>query len=490
MATNPVVSMPDADKVRDALQRCELVVVSDCMQRTDTTQCAHVLLPAATWAEKDGTVTNSDRHISRQRSFLPLPGEVRPDWWIICEVARRMGHACGFDFGSAHEIFLEHARLSAVENHGERAFDIGALSTLSPAQFDALEPIQWPVSAGGSGTPRLLSQRFYHGDGKAQFVPTTPHAPINATDSEYPLVLNTGRIRDQWHTMTRSGKAPRLTGHIPEPYVDMHAQDALLCAVRDGELARVSTQWGSIVARLKLSGEMPRGMIFVPIHWNGSYSSDARVGALVNPVADPVSGEPELKHTPARVSPFVVGWHGFALTRRPLTQLEATWWTLIQGARFLRYELAGRHVHSDWSAWARRALGSTDAADDWVEYSDPNAGVYRGVLLIDDRIEGCLFVSPRPDLPSRSWLSSLFAKSRIDDVDRVGLLAGQPADLRADAGPLVCSCFGVGRQTLCDAIKQFKLTTAQQVGQKLRVGTQCGACIPEINAMLHELYRV
>jgi assimilatory nitrate reductase catalytic subunit len=240
------------------------------------------------------------------------------------------------------------------------------------------------------------------------------------------------------------------------------------------------------VARLKLSGEMPRGMIFVPIHWSGSYASDARVGALVNPVADAVSGEPELKHTPARVSPFVVGWHGFALARQPLTQLDVTWWTLIEGARFLRYELAGRRVHGDWSAWARRALGSNRAADDWVEYSDPNAGVYRGVLLIEDRLEGCLFVSPRPDLPSRSWLSSLFAKARIDDADRVGLLAGQPADPRADTGPLVCSCFGVGRTTLCNAIKELELATPQQIGQKLRAGTNCGSCIPEIKALLEE----
>jgi assimilatory nitrate reductase catalytic subunit len=488
MATNPVVSMPDADKVREALRRCELVVVSDCVQHTDTTQCAHVLLPAAAWAEKDGTVTNSDRHISRQRHFLPLPGEARPDWWILCEVARRMGHARDFEFSSAYQVFLEHARLSAAENHGERAFDIGPLSTLSPAQFEALQPIQWPVVAEGDGThrgtPRLLAERFYHSDGKAQFVPTTPHAPINATDAEYPLVLNTGRIRDQWHTMTRSGKAPRLTGHIPEPYVDMHAQDALLCAVRNGELARVSTRWGSMVARLKVSGEIPRGMIFVPIHWNGSYASDARVGALVNPIADPISGEPELKHTPARVSPFVVGWHGFMLTRRPLTQLDVTWWALIQGAQFLRYELAGRRVYSDWAGWARRALGGTHTAEDWLEYSDPNAGVHRSVLLIEDRIEACLFVSPRPDLPSRAWLSSLFAKAHIDDADRGGLLAGQPADPRADTGPLVCSCFGIGRKTVCDAIQQFKLTTPQQVGQKLRAGTNCGSCVPEIKALL------
>ena len=485
MATNPAVSMPDADTVRDALRRCELVVVSDCVERTDTSQLAHVLLPAAAWGEKDGTVTNSDRHISRQRSFLQLPGEARPDWWIISQVAQRMGHAEAFAFSSAHEIFLEHARLSASENAGARAFDIGGLGALSLQAFDELQPIQWPVPQAGAATPWLLRDHFYHRDGKARFVPTTPRAPVNGTDSEYPLVLNTGRIRDQWHTMTRSGKAPRLTGHIPEPYVDMHAQDALLFAVRNGELVRVSTKWGSLIARLRMSGEMPRGMLFVPIHWSSIYSSDARVGALVNPVPDPISGEPELKHTPARVAPFVVSWHGFMLTRRAVPQLDVTWWTVAQGDAFLRYELAGRRVHGDWSSWARRVLRS-QAEDDWLEYSDPSAGVYRGVLLVNDRIEACLFISPRQDLPSRAWLSSLFLKERITDTDRGGLLAGQPADPRAETGPLVCSCFGVGRKQLCEGIRQFKLTTAQQVGQKLRAGTNCGSCVPEIKALLNQ----
>jgi assimilatory nitrate reductase catalytic subunit len=486
MATNPVVSMPDADKVREALRRCELVVVSDCMQRTDTAQCAHVLLPAAAWGEKDGTVTNSDRHISRQRRFLPLPGEARPDWWIITQVAQRMGYASAFDFNSAREVFLEHARLSAVENAGDRAFNIDGLSTLSQQQFDALQPIQWPVLASGdAGTRRLLGERFYHSDRKAHFIATTPHAPLTALDVEYPLVLNTGRIRDQWHTMTRSGKSARLAGHMPEPFVDMHAQDALLCAVRNGELARVSTQWGSLVARLRISGEMPRGMIFVPIHWNSAYASDARVGALVNPIPDPISGEPELKHTPARVAPFLVSWHGFMLTRRPVAQLDMTWWTLIQGAQFQRYELAGRRVRGDWSSWARRVMSSQHEQDDWIEYSDPTAGVYRGVLLLEDRIEACLFISPRPDLPSRAWLSSLFANAHIDEMDRAGLLAGQPADPSAETGPPLCSCFGIGRKAVCDAIKQFKLLTPQQVGQKLRAGTNCGSCVPEIKALLN-----
>jgi assimilatory nitrate reductase catalytic subunit len=488
MATNPVVSMPDADKVKEALRRCELVVVSDCFAGTDTNAFAHVLLPAAGWGEKDGTVTNSERRISRQRAFHSLSGEARPDWWLICEVARRMGFNHGFNFDNAHEIFVEHAALSTWKNDGNRAFDIGGLAKITATEFDDLAPVQWPVpERNHPGTPRLLeSGRFYGRNHRARFVPTATRAPVNPVDSEFPWVLNTGRIRDQWHTMTRTGRAPQLSAHLPEPYIDMHAQDALLSAVSDGQLARVETRWGTLVARVKTSGEMPRGTIFVPIHWNSASASDARVGALVNPVVDPVSGEPEFKHTPARVAPFPVDWHGFVLTRTPLETLDATWWTAIRGTQFMRYEFAGRG-RSPSTEWAHRALQANHPDADWLEFSDPASGVYRGALLVEERLEGCVFISPRTDLPSRAWLSTLFAKKRINDADRASLLNGGATGSSEDPGPLVCSCFGVGRNTLCKAIAQDRLKTPQEVGAKLKAGTNCGSCLPEIRSLISGL---
>ncbi|MET0533459.1 MAG: molybdopterin-dependent oxidoreductase [Steroidobacter sp.] len=485
MATNPVVSLPDADKVKAALRRCELVVVSDCFETTDTNEFAHVLLPAAGWGEKDGTVTNSERRISRQRAFQALPGDVRPDWWWVCEVARRLGYGEAFNYASPREIFAEHAALSAVSNHGARAFDIGELADLTFDEYESLDPVQWPVRER-VGTARLMeSGRFYHHDGKARFVATTPRLPVNATSPTHPLVLNTGRVRDQWHTMTRSGRAPQLTAHSPEPYIDMHAQDALLSAVTEGQLARVETRWGSMVARLKISGDIPRGTVFVPIHWNVAFASDARVGVLVNPVVDPISGEPEFKHTPARVTPFVVNWHGFVLSRTPVTNLDTTWWAIARGAQFMRYEIAGRDRAPD-SAWARRILGAERCELDWIEYSDTTAGVFRGALLIEERIAGCVFVSTRSDLPSRTWLSGLFAKKRLGEVERASLLNGGPTSAMEDPGPMVCSCFGVGRNTLCKTIATDKLTTAQEVGRKLRAGTNCGSCLPEIRSLLKQ----
>jgi assimilatory nitrate reductase catalytic subunit len=487
MATNPVVSLPDANKVRTALERCELVVSSDVILNTDTNNCSQVLLPAAAWGEKDGSVTNSERCISRQRAFLPLPDEAKPDWWIMCEVAKRMGFTTGFNFSSAGEIFAEHAALSAQENQDERVFNLGGLKDLSAAEFDQLEPIQWPVLSKTNGTARVyVDNKFSFADGKARFVATKPIAPKHATNDEYPLILNTGRIRDQWHTMTRTGKAARLNNHTPEPFVDMHSQDALLSGVREGELVRVSTRWGSMVARLRCSGEMPRRMIFVPIHWNGTFSSDARVGALVNPVVDPISGEPELKHTPARVSTFVVSWQGFVLSRNSVVVKDAIWWTQAPGEQFIRHEVAGRRTYADWSPWARKLLSATDANADFLEYFDVGTRIYRAAYLINNRIEACVYVSPRPDLPSRSWLASLFAKVKLSDADRAGLLAGRAADAAADAGPTVCSCFGVGRNTICAAIKKHGLNTPQQIGQKLKAGTNCGSCIPELKTILLE----
>ncbi len=497
-ATNPVVSMPNANRLRAALKRCELVVVSDCMAHNDTLAHAHVALPAAAWGEKEGTVTNSERCISRQRSFLPAPGESKPDWWMFCELAKRLGYGEAFSYGSAYEIFTEHARLSAADNGGARAFDIGALASLSIAEYAALEPVRWPARAApgraptGARTPALadaaapLSKgRFYHADGRARFVATVPRGPRGVLDEEYPLVLNTGRIRDQWHTMSRSGKSPRLMSHLPEPFVDMHPHDALLAGVRVGELVRVVTRWGAMVARLKTSGEMPRRMIFVPMHWNSTHAADARVGALVNPAIDPHSGQPEFKHTPARVAAFVVSWQGFILSRRPVGLADATSWSMAVGDQFSRYEIAGRRVPGDWSVWARRLLGAAPGAD-WLEYSDRSTGVYRAAHLIDDRLEACVFLSPRPDLPPRAWLSSLFAQTAIADGDRSGLLSGIPMDASADVGPVVCSCFGVGRNTIHSAIDKFGFTTAQEIGQKLRAATNCGSCLPELKAMLKE----
>src|SRR5213078_189052 len=225
------------DGARDALKKLELLVISENVRSNDTVNVgAHVLLPAHAWGEKSGTVTNSERRISRQRSFLMAPGETRPDWWIVGEVAKRLGFGAAFAFDSAAEIFREHAALSAFENNGGRDFNIGALQTLSDEAFDAMAPVPWPIRLGDIQPQQrfFADGGFFAGDHKARFI--APEIPALRTEptAARSLRLNTGRIRDQWHTMTRSGSSPRLGQHLPEPFVEVHPEDATKFGVSDG----------------------------------------------------------------------------------------------------------------------------------------------------------------------------------------------------------------------------------------------------------------
>jgi assimilatory nitrate reductase catalytic subunit len=484
ISTNPVVSLPNAERARQALRRCELVVVSDVVADTDTVALGQVVLPASAWGEKDGTVTNSDRHISRQRRFLEPPGEARPDWWMLCEVAKRLGFGDAFDYATPAQIFDEHARLSALENEGSRVFNIGGLVGLGESGYGGLSPIQWPVVSGvRPGSIRLFGDgRFAHPDGRARLIATQPRAPRFALDQEYPLVLNTGRVRDQWHSMTRSGRAPRLTTHCPEPFIDMHAADALIFGVGEGGLARVVTRWGSMVARVQTSGAMARGSIFVPIHWSDVNSSDARVGAVVNPAVDSVSGEPEFKATPARVDPFVVNYHGFILSRRVVPVRGLSWWTRADEGRFHRYELAGRSVPGSWPRWARTLLDAGESSD-WLDYEDVSACTYRAALVQGERLEACLFTGPLPQLPSRAWLGSLFDRDVLSKAERSALLAGRPPSAALDAGVIVCACFSVGHRSIERAIAEGCRDPAS-IGRVLKAGTNCGSCVPELRQLI------
>ena len=249
-------------------------------------------------------MTNSERCISRQRPFLPLPGSARPDWWMLCEVARRLGWGEAFAFRSAAEIFEEHARLSGFENDGQRAFDISGAAGTTIEAFQHLEPFQWPRRAGAMPAQRLFADgRFFTKDRKARFVAIALPRLAATVSGEQAFVLNTGRIRDQWHTMTRTGLSPRLSTHIAEPYVEIHPDDAGRVGLEQGTLARVTSQYGTAIVRVLVNRGQQPGTLFVPIHWSAENSSAGRIGALVQPATDPFSGQPEAKATPARIAP-------------------------------------------------------------------------------------------------------------------------------------------------------------------------------------------
>jgi assimilatory nitrate reductase catalytic subunit len=484
MGTNPVVSMPDADRVRAALQACELVVVSDCVEHTDTTACADILLPAAGWGEKDGAVTNSERRISRQRTFLPTAGEARPDWWIITQVAQRMGFGEAFAYTKPAQIFREHARLSGFENSGARAFDIGALTDMDDTHYDALQPLQWPVNAQSpKGTKRLFGDgKFHTPSGKARMIAVVPRLPAVATDADFPLVLNTGRIRDQWHTMTRTGKVPRLNAHQFEPFVQVHAADAQTHRLQDGGLARLNSRQGSMLARIQVSEDQRRGSVFVPMHWNDAFARSARVDALVAPITDPISGQPESKHTPVRVEPYRTVWQGFVLSRSRLDFKDAGYCACSQGTGYWRHEIAGEQLPEDWRTWVKTALPDPG---EWIEYRDAAMGRYRAACLQDGRLQAVFFIAADQRLPEREWLASLFGQTRLVPADLAGLLSARPPlGAISDTGRIVCACHSVGEKTILNAIQTQGLDSVEAVGQCLKAGTGCGSCIPEIHRIL------
>ena len=490
MATNPVVTLPNADKVKQALKKCDFVVVSDCVANTDTLDLAHVKLPALGWSEKDGTVTNSERRISRQRALFTPAGEAKPDWWAITQVARRMGFEQAFQYTRSIEIFREHAALSGYENNPQqrlRDFDISAFKNIEQQSYDQLAPVQWPVnSQNPQGTRRLFSNGdFFTATGKAQFISITPRPPANPLTEEYPLVLNTGRIRDQWHTMTRTGLAAKLNQHKSEPFVEIHPLDANKLNLNHNSLALISSAWGTMVARVAITQDQKQGNLFVPMHWTGQNTTLGRVGALVNPAVDPVSMQPESKHTPVKIEPYQAQWHGFILSRSELHLDQLDYLIKIKGEHFYRYELAGNTTPKNLALWAKHKLLSNQTdRPQWLDYQDSSRGSYRAALIIDNRLKSIVFIAANSQLPERNWLTSLFVKEELDIDDRTALLTGLPPLGTADVGQIVCSCFNVGEKTILAEIKEKGLKTHQQVGLCLKAGTNCGSCVPEIKTLL------
>ena len=303
-ATNPAVSLPDSERVREALRRADLVVCQDAYHPTETSALADVVLPAAAWPEKDGTMTNSERRVSLVRRAVDPPGDTLADWEIFARLAGAMGAEDGFGWSSAAEVYDEHAACTAG-----RLCDV---SGISHARLRREGPLQWPCPAADPqlgehpGTSRLYTDaRFPTASGRARLAPT-PHAePDETPDPDFPLILTTGRVAHQWHTMTRTGKSPRLLAAEPEPFVEVSGADAERSGVADGDLARVVTRRGAARMKARVVESMPDGVAFAPFHW-GSLHAPAGAGTLndgTNAATDPTSRQPELKACAARLEP-------------------------------------------------------------------------------------------------------------------------------------------------------------------------------------------
>lgn len=466
MATNPAVSLPDSTFVREVLGRCPTVVVSDIIADTDTARFAHVRLPALGWGEKDGTVTNSERRVSRQRALFPAPGRARADWKIIAEVAGRLGWGKSFAWENPAAVFREYARMTALAKARGRALDLTAYANITDAAYETMEPFQW-----GGGRP--LASRFPTASGKARLVRVAPPAP--QASAEFPLRLNTVRYRDQWHTMTRTGLSATLSQHRREPLLEIHPVDAQDRGLADGALGRVETANGASIYRVRLSEAQRRGEIGVPMHWTDLMAGEGRSNRLSSQAVDPISGQPAFKNSAARVAPVMPEWRAFLVRRDPVVPDGALYWTRSRVKNGWLYELAGDGA-IDLSALLPEGHR--------LEAADSVRGMRRiAVRGEDGALVAAAYLTRSGSLPAREWVAGQIG---LGEASTVEWLAGRPSTPLPDRGPLVCVCHGIGEKDIAVAANDGASTVAE-VGACTRAGTNCGSCRPAIARLLDEL---
>lgn len=496
MATNPMVSMPNRQKIADALKKCELVVVSDCVAKNDTLDFAHIVLPATGWSEKDGTVTNSERRISRQRGMLPASGEAKHDWKIICDVANAMGFTHGFNFSSPSEIFSEYTGLTQADNNGSRDLDLSALHDLTETQYNRLKPVQWPVnSTAPYGTKRLFSDgKFYTKSGKAQFVVTEFAAPEQLTNIDFPFVLNSGRVRDQWHSMTRTGNTSELTSHISRPYLAIHPKDAKYLYLNNDDLvslsaahfnnaAYVNAEESQVLLPIVIDNNQRQGEVFAPIHWSASNASSANVTALYTDANDKISGQPELKHAAVHLQKVKYRHYGQLFIQQSLNVdvlrkfFDYFVTTPVENGHLVFFATDQDPVNIKHNLQLQLPL-----YDEWINASatdlNSTCAMRQGVMSL------IMLISSSNIEVDPNWLNSLLSSENVTPEQLHGVLNMQP-DEQFKQGKLVCSCFKVGENTIIDAIKTG-CDSVDSLGQQLQCGTNCGSCKSELSQMIKQ----
>ena len=480
MATNPAASMPNADSVRKALAGCPCVIVSDVVEDNDTLRYADVVLPSQAWGEKNGSVTNSERCISRQRAFLPPPGETRADWWQVAEVACRMGYREAFSYNNVSEIWHEFVELTSAGNGGTRDLDLGSMSQ---SNYDTMSPTRW----GGdidNGQRFFGDGQFFTKSGKANMVPIRFRPPVVEPCSVRPFVLITGRTRDQWHTMTRTGKAPRLLTHVSKPALSISPSDASRLKLRDGFLAEISTERGSIQLPNSYDESVQSGSVFATMHWTDQQTNGGCIDTLVGAICDPISGQPEFKAVPVDVKPVETACFGYFLSEQKPNLDEAFYWSATEFERGWQVDFALAEIPADLCEWLSATFSTLcDSSVQMLEYHDPRNTDMRYVRYSDQRVCEVMFIAAKPLSLSTPWLRNLLG-SEIQDTMQV--LAGVPYSSSEDKGAIVCACEGVGQRELTNAIAQRGCKTIASLGEELRAGTNCGSCRPELARLLAE----
>jgi len=528
--TNPAQSMPSQSTVRRALERAEFVVVQEAFATTATCDYADLLLPATTWGEKEGTVTNSERRISRVRAAVPAPGASRDDWRIAVDFAARLETRLGeratgrrglFPYAGAEAVWNEHR-----ETTRGRDLDITGLSY---AMLGDEGPQQWPLPTGATGGKARLYEDgiFPTADGRARFV-DTPYQPVaEAREARFPFSLNTGRLRDQWHGMSRTGTIGRLFGHVAEPAVQMNPQDMARRQLKDGELVQVGSRHGTLVLPVQGSAEVGLNQAFIPMHWGeeflGGRSADGApmhgINALTTPAFCPTSRQPELKHVPVKIQKAALPWSLLAMAWLPAAEmLQAQRALKTAMGRFgfatcvpfsdnaplatadgrpgtersgLLFRAAATEAPSDdLLERIERLLGLTQA--DALHYIDRKHGQRRAARLARDGDEALLdaFLLAG-DTRAEAWMATLL-RDRIpaSSYGRLLLAPGAKAPIAiVSRGTPVCSCLGVTDQAIDGFLASASGTAEARLEAlqgTLKCGTQCGSCVPELKRRVRD----
>ena len=496
--TNPAQSLPDQARVQEALQACPFVVLQEAFRTTETARFADLLLPAASWGEKEGTVTNSERRISHVRSAVAAPGLARPDWAITVDFARRLearllasspsARRGLFDFHQPKALFDEYKYLTQG-----RDLD---LSGISYEVLDHSGPQQWPFPAGATqGTPRLYGDGVFPTvSGRARFISEPFCAALEQRDTRFPLTLNTGRLRDQWHGMSRTGTAARLFGHVSEATLSLHPEELARHHLASGDLVRLSSRRGSLVLPVASDDGVGPGHAFLPMHWGERFLKGG-VNLLTQPAFDPVSKQPELKHSGVRIDQVNLPWRLFILIEGDVQLRLDALRSLCDELPYVSLGLAGR----ERPALLLRAASEVAADAQLLEQIDLLLGLNLGpVLAYDDSARG---ISKRIRLDNgrisavrlagetmaQDWLQRLWLEGTHVDVEMRRWLLAPISSPPGQSGTrtiskTLCNCMNISEAAVCDAIA--KGMDLVQLKTQLGCGSVCGSCVPEIKRLL------
>ncbi|MBA3058305.1 MAG: nitrate reductase [Gammaproteobacteria bacterium] len=514
--TNPAQSMPDQATVRRALERAEFVVVQEAFASTATCAFADLLLPATTWGEKEGTVTNSERRISRVRAAVAAPGEARHDWQIAVDFGQRLRANTLFPYPSPESIWNEH-------RESTRGRDLN-ITGMTYAMLEQ-SPQQWPLREGQTqGLARLYQDGIFPTpDGRARFVNTTYTPVAEAREARYPFSLGTGRLRDQWHGMSRTGTLGRLFGHVPEPALQMHPQDMARRLLKEGDLVYVTSKRGSILVPLQASADLGLSQVFLPMHWGEEFLSGrsasgqrlAGVNALTTLAFCPDSKQPEFKHAAVKVLKAELPWSLLAMAWLPDSHLQ---WARQQLQQLMReFDFASCVPFSNNSgldavgqersgllfrASAHESPGEALLAQiesllnldspHVLRYADKKRGQRRAALLqhgdMHTTLQAFMLAG---DTRAQSWITTLLKDELpAHAYGRALLVPGaQPPVQVAPRGTQVCACFNVSDVAIQAQLRGTVGTAQERLGwlqSALKCGTNCGSCLPQLQRMLRD----